>query len=94
MIKRNNIVKRGQRMIKRNPPGGEMDLPEKNIGGFLPWPPDECIKSEFHRKQDGVIWIDLSICHGCELITACHRRKAYMDHVRKFGVNAKGETND
>ena len=91
MILRNTIVKRGNRIIKRNPPGGDMKLPKKNHGGFLPYPADECIKSEFHRKVDGVVWIDLSICHTCELLVACHRRKAYMDHVNKFGVNAKPE---
>lgn len=91
MITRNAMVKRGARLIKRNLPGDDMEMPEKNVGGFLPWPPDECIKSEFHKKLNGAIWIDLSICHSCELLVACHRRKAYMDHVREFGVNAKPE---
>jgi len=80
-MKRNAVVKRNPRIIKRNLP--MIELPMKNLGGYLPHPPDDCQKKEFWIQSFNTIWIDLSICHGCPDIKNCSTRINYLKFIKE-----------
>lgn len=45
------------------------------FGGFIKDPPEDCPKSQFFRKSENGIWLDINICHSCPNIKKCERRK-------------------
>jgi hypothetical protein len=61
-------------------------LPDKQLGGFLPFPPKDCKKKEFITWAFGIQWIDLNICHGCPIIKECSTRK---EHIQKLKEQRK-----
>jgi hypothetical protein len=58
-------------------------LPDKQLGGFLPFPPKDCKKKEFITWCFGITWIDLSICHGCSNINDCVTRKEHLNKLKE-----------
>ena len=93
MIKRNSrIIKRNPRIIKRGLfMGGIVNFPVKNLGGYLPNPPDDCERKDMWRNFANVIWIDLSVCHFCSKEKACQTRLLYLQEIKKVGIRT---TND
>lgn len=89
-IKRNTTIQRNTKkesiIMKRNPPG-YVALPEKNIGGFLPDPPEDCEKKEFWVSYYKNFWIDLSICHSCSIKKECITRSDYLSFLQKNRQN-------
>jgi hypothetical protein len=58
-------------------------MPDKQLGGFLPFPPKDCKKKEFITWAFGVQWIDLNICHGCPIIKECSARKEHLHKLKE-----------
>lgn len=78
MIKRNlGFIKRNPRIIKRNPPM-QIQFPVKNLGGHLPYPPDDCERKDMWTKYNDIIWIDFVICISCENYKYCKTRTNYL----------------
>lgn len=69
-------------MIRRNPPkklkSKKIPTPLQNLGGHLPYPPEDCEKKEMWTQCYGTIWIDLACCFSCPKQTRCKRRKEYL----------------
>jgi hypothetical protein len=61
----------------------EKVMPNKQLGGFLPFPPKDCQKKEFITKCFGIKWIDLSICHWCPGIKECITRKEHLNKLKE-----------
>jgi len=98
IIKRNSrIIKRNSRIIKRNPPM-IIEIPKKNLGGYLPDPPEYCERPDFWIYCFNRYWIDLSLCHPCPNITKCDRRAEYLKALKINRQNTlikkKGKEND
>jgi hypothetical protein len=58
-------------------------MPDKQLGGFLPFPPKNCKKKEFITWAFGIQWIDLNICHGCPIIKECSARKEHLHKLKE-----------
>jgi hypothetical protein len=58
-------------------------MPDKQLGGFLPFPPKDCKKKEFILWCFGIKWIDLNICHGCSNINECVTRKEHLNKLKE-----------
>lgn len=58
-------------------------IPDKQLGGHLPFPPKNCTKKEFITKCFGIKWIDLSICHNCNTINECSTRKEHLNKLKE-----------
>ena len=52
-----------------------------NWGGHLHTPPKDCEKKDMWFTHNGIVWLDLSICHDCSIITECVRRKEYLKNI-------------
>lgn len=78
------IIKRNPKpfKVKRNPPNF-YKMPAKNLGGFLPDPPDDCEKKKYWKFIFNHWWIDLSSCHTCSIIKECHDRSTYLAALKK-----------
>jgi len=53
------------------------------LGGYLPFPPKDCLKREFFTWCQGTVWIDLSICHSCTNKPECSTRKEYLQELNE-----------
>jgi hypothetical protein len=58
-------------------------MPNKFLGGFLPFPPKDCPKKDHSVLCYGIIWIDLSICHSCAKIKECNTRKEHLSKLKE-----------
>jgi len=59
------------------------ELPEKNLGGYLPNPPKDCERKKYVLSYNGILWLDLSICHACSFVKVCPDRKGYLEALKK-----------
>lgn len=69
------------------------EMPNKHLGGFLPFPPKECQKKEHITLCYGILWIDLNVCHTCGIIKDCSTRKEHLQKLkeqRKLHFEGKG----
>lgn len=69
-------------------------MPDKNLGGYLPFPPKDCPKKRYITFCFGINWIDLNICHSCPDIKECDTRKEHLQKLkeqRKIHFAQKGE---
>lgn len=82
-IERNEQESIREYIVERNPPGMILfKMPENLWGGFLPYPPDDCPKSDFvFVADDGTKWLDLSICNYCQEIKDCLHRQNYLKYL-------------
>lgn len=81
--------------IKRNPPGMSLyTKPEKIWGGCLPYVPCDCEKIDYCFIDEGIRWIDLSICHGCSIQSKCQIRLDYLKALNnEIKVNLEKKAN-
>ena len=61
------------------------ETPRHIFGGHISWPPEGCLKEKFIFKHDRVSWLDCSICHKCQEINACKRRKEWKKENKRQG---------
>lgn len=59
------------------------------FGGHLPYPPDNCEKSEFSFLNNDIPWLDISICHNCKIIKKCKDRKIFLIKLKKLKKERK-----
>jgi hypothetical protein len=78
-IKEKKTFKRGTKNNKEKP----VKMPDKNLGGFLPFPPKECQKKNHIIKCYGILWIDLNVCHSCTIIKECDTRKEHLQKLKE-----------
>jgi hypothetical protein len=80
---RRNKDSKPKKTFKRKKKEQVKTLPDKQLGGFLPFPPKDCKKKEFITWCFGITWIDLSICHGCSNINDCVTRKEHLNKLKE-----------
>ena len=59
--------------------------PQHIFGGHISWPPEGCLKEEFIFEHEGIPWLDCSICHKCQEINTCERRKEWKKENKRQG---------
>lgn len=101
IIERNlNPIPEKEYNIERNPAGMTFyKIPEKLWGGCLPHPPIDCHRIALTFMDDGIRWIDLSLCHSCPEIDCCRNRRDFLRALATKRAEAlkaikhKGNTN-
>ncbi len=83
-------------IVQRNEPGISFyKKPKKLWGGCMPYVSVDCERIDFCFLDDGVRWIDLSLCHSCSIQAKCQQRHNYLKalaYERKISAKNKSKT--